>query len=483
MSFLHDYLDYATGNEAPELFHVWSGYVALSAAISRKVWLPFEDVAIFPNIYVMFVGGAGNGKSWAMQKVKRLLAELGDVPLSGSIETPQGLWRYMGGNPNTDPPIESPVRFITKWADGQLRECHPMTIIANEFVDFISLDDKGWINALNNIYDEDVYHYRTKNMGEDSLVGPYIVLLGALTTEVSSDLQKARIISTGLARRTIFQFGERKWHEPHPKPSFTDEQKAARARALAHLKVLRKVSGAFQWSPEVDEWWTAWYVPHLASVPKKAPQIQSWFASKSTQVLKVAMLTSLSERTDLVLTVPHFVTALAYLELLERDLYRIFGGVGRNELAMVATKIYEFISALTEPISKKQFFVKTFSLYSARDPRKEFDECLNHLKDDGKLVERLLTIGAGSSVVSDYIYATPEVMQAFEQAQAANSAPQHVATPPVSPPAVVPAARPSVVPDAEPPRPASTTPTVAASVPETGFVPPPTVGKRPHGML
>jgi hypothetical protein len=64
-----------------------------------------------------------------------------------------------------------------------------MTIIANEFVNFISVDDKGWINALNDIYDEDIYKYRTKNMGEDILVGPYTVLLGALTNEVATDMQ------------------------------------------------------------------------------------------------------------------------------------------------------------------------------------------------------------------------------------------------------------------------------------------------------
>ena len=97
MSFLRDYLQYATGNEAPEMFHVWGGYVALSAAISRRVWLPFEDTAIYPNVYVMYVGPAGNGKTWAMRKVKRVLVELQNVPISGSVETSQGLWRFMGG--------------------------------------------------------------------------------------------------------------------------------------------------------------------------------------------------------------------------------------------------------------------------------------------------------------------------------------------------------------------------------------------------
>jgi hypothetical protein len=406
MSFLRDYLEYSTGNEAPEMFHVWGAYTALSAAISRRVWLPFEDTAIYANVYVMFVGPAGNGKTWAMRKVKRVLAEVGDIPISGSVETPPGLWRFMNGNPKADPPISSPVAFIAKWPDGQLREVHPMTVIANEFINFISVDDHGWINALNDIYDEDIYRYRTKNQGEDILVGPYIVLLGALTNEIASDLQKTRIISTGLARRTLFQYGERKWFDPHPKPTFDDAQRAARDRCVQHLKRLQKVGGAFYWSREVDAWWTNWYCAYLKEVPNQPPAVQSWYASKSIQVLKLAMLTALSEDFHLRLEIPHFECALAYLEELENDLFRIFGGVGRNELAAVAIKIDEYVKARKVPVAKRDLKTNFFTMCK---PPNEFDDCLRFLVDSGKLKEA--TMHAGTYM--DTIYAIPEVMQAF----------------------------------------------------------------------
>jgi hypothetical protein len=399
-------MEYSTGNEAPELFHAWGAYTCLSAAVSRRVWLPFEDTAIYSNLYVMFVGPAGNGKTWAMRKAKRILAELGNIPISGSVETPPGLWRYMNGNPRSDPPIESPVAFVARWPDGAMREVHPMTIIANEFINFISVDDKGWINALNDIYDEDIYKYRTKNMGEDILIGPYIVLLGALTNEVASDMQKSHIISTGLARRTLFQYGERRWFDPHPKPKFDESQRAARDRCIAYLKKLQKVGGAFYWSKEVDKWWDTWYRAYLVEVPKQPPAVQSWYASKSIQVLKLAMLTALSEDFKLRLEIPHFECALAYLEQLEHDLFRIFGGVGRNELAAVAIKIDEYVKARQIPVAKRDLKTNFFTMCK---PPNEFDDCLRYLVDSGKLKEA--TMHAGTYM--DTIYATPEVMQAF----------------------------------------------------------------------
>jgi hypothetical protein len=406
MSFLRDYLEYSTGNEAPEMFHVWGGYVALSAAISRRVWLPFEDTEIFPNLYVMFVGPAGNGKTWAMRKVKRVLVELPDIPISGSVETPPGLWRFMNGNQRSDPPIESPVAFPTRWPDGHLREVHPMTIIANEFINFISVDDKGWINALNDIYDEDIYRYRTKNQGEDILVGPYIVLLGALTNEVASDLQKAHIISTGLARRTLFQYGERQWDNPHPKPTFDEHQRAARDRCIKHLRRLQKVGGAFYWSEEVNEWWNEWYCAYLVEVPKQPPAIQSWYASKSIQVLKLAMLTCLSEDLQLRLEVPHFECALAYLAEMERDLFRIFGSAGRNELAGVAIKIGEYIEAQNEPVSLRDLRTNFFQMCR---PPNDFSDCLQYLIDSGRAQKAMAKIGN----FFEEVFATPQAMRAF----------------------------------------------------------------------
>lgn len=416
MSFLRNYLTYATGNEAPQMFHVWGAYVCLSAAISRTVWLPFEDTAIYPNIYVMYVGSAGNGKSWAMKKARRLLAELKDpeIPVSASIETPQGMWRFMTGQPEDKMKGQKEIppgsQRLVKWPDGQTRPIHPMTIFANEFVNFISTDDKGWINALNDIYDEDLYHYRTKGQGEDQILGPYIVLIGALTTEVSNDLQKAQIISTGLARRTIFQYGERQWFNPHPKPEFNAEQQAARARAKEQLERLRQLTGPFIWTPEVDAWWNDWYAGQLAEVPKKPPQTQGWFASKSVQVMKIAMLTALSERESLTLSPVDFEVALAYLNELEKDLFRIFGGSGRNELAAVAVKLVEFLAGHPGPVPLRR--VRSAFFHICRPPN-EFEVVVEHLKSSDQIIEITLQALAGTVPTSEVCLTTPEVLKRF----------------------------------------------------------------------
>lgn len=284
MSFISDYLEYAANNEAPRMFHVWAGYAALGAAIGRRAWLPFGVSALYCNPYVMLVGDAGNGKSRAMYNCMQVLKRVKPpIAFTGSKETPAGLWRFMTGDPDAKPVRKSPVMELVKDArcpDGVKMETHPMFIRANEFIDFIGLDPQGWVSALNNISDEDMYHYRTKNGGEDKIAGPYICMLAGLTTEISHSLQKQNIIATGLARRTWFQFGQRRFHDPHAILTQTEAEILARDRCVEHLDKIRHIGGPFTWSEETQKWWTNWYNEHTITVPKKAPQVRSWFASK-----------------------------------------------------------------------------------------------------------------------------------------------------------------------------------------------------------
>lgn len=389
LSFLRNYLKYATANEAPEMFHVLAGYFCLSTAVSRKVWLPFADDFVYPNIYVMFVGQAGNGKTEALMRAKRVLAGL-DIPLSGSIETPEGMWRYMAGEPTAKPPIESAVKKSMYGPRGEIIDYYPMAIVASEFINFISQNPEGWIAALNDIFDCNDYKYRTKNKGTDCLPNPYITMLGALTTETASSLQKQNILNSGLARRTFMQWGERQWDDPRPWPLITPEEAAARDAAIAHLRVLQGVTGRFELTDNAKEWWDTWYRGNHELIRSVSPTLKSWYGTKAARLMELAMLTALSEGTALIVDAPHFQVAHDYLVILEDDLPRIFGAAGRNELAGVATMIYDYVSSLPEPVTSAH--VKHIFFQQCRPPT-EFEDCVNYLVETKQLGRHSLQVG------------------------------------------------------------------------------------------
>lgn len=403
------------------MFHVWCGYVCIASAVSRRVWMRLDDSEIYPNIYALLVGGAGNGKTWALRKAKKILVEL-DLPYSASVETPQGMWRYMTGDDSNEkkplPPYGGEAhKLLLQWPNGLTKAVHPMTIVASEFINFISLDDSVWINALNDIYDEDLYHYRTKNMGSDYIEGPCINMIGGLTTQVASALQKQNILNTGLARRTLLQYGERQWNNPHDDPIITPEQLEARSRVVDHLRKVKSIPcGEMKMTDAAKRWWKEWYGPNLAAVPTRPAATQSWYGTKASQMKKLAMLTSLSERLDYVIDVHHLEIPLAFLARLESGLYHIFGGASGSQMSETALVIYNYLCIQKEP---KDFNTIKFqnwnSIPHAYGPDKVVKECLDYLCGTDKIKQAAFTVNNLTRVV----YATPETFQSYVSANAA----------------------------------------------------------------
>lgn len=429
-SFIPDYLTWASDNEAPEQFHLWCGFMSLSTVVSRRVWIPWGDRAMYPNLYTLLVGDAGSGKSIAIHFFNLLMKNVAEAggfdgrlaPISYSVETPQGLLRFMAGNPKAKPPIESTVAFPSKFPNGQLVDVHPMTIKANEFVNFINLDPEGWMGMLNDISDQDHYNYRTKGQGEDVLSAPYICLIGGVPTETSHDLQRAKIIASGFARRTIFQFGVRRFDDPHPFLTKTPLQAEAEKRLIAHLLRLPKLWSPVNWHKSGHDFWDSWYRAHTKEVPKRPPQVRSWYTTKPDQVLRLATLVVLSDYdfdpAKLELEERHLQVAITFLERMESDLYRVFGGTGRNDLMPVVAAIHAYISGLHEPVGKKQILIHFIKdLPRRQDIHKEMDQCLEILANDGKIAT--CQVGLTNPTKPDQIAAyetfigTPQVIAAF----------------------------------------------------------------------
>lgn len=391
------------------MFYVWTAYASISAAIGRRVWLPRPPNVFYPNIYVLLVGNAGEGKSQALGKMRWVIAQAGDIRTSHSVETPEGFIRYIAGNPTKDPPIPSECMEVMKWPDGVLRETHTIMITANEFINFIKTNMESWASFLNDVYDQDVYNYRTKGSGTDIIMGPYITLCGAIPTDVSKKLQDMDIINTGFGRRTLMQHGDRKFNDPVPRPPFNESHLAARTRCVEFLRKLKKLHGPFTETPEAAELYDSWYCDHSRTLAKRSTHAtRGWFASKPMQVSKIAMLTCLSEAEDLIITPQHYQMSLDYLEVLEQGLPKVFGGMGRNDLGPIAMKVIECMNEIGEPMTERGIHVKFFHALSAGKGITELREILDFLVGSDQLIKH--TFQLPKLKTYETIFLTPTVL-------------------------------------------------------------------------
>ncbi len=385
-SFLQNYMLWCSGTEVPRNYQYWSGISAVSAALASRVWTRMGRFPIYPNLYIIFLGPPGNGKTVAKDQALKIVRELPEIKLSAEAQTKEGLVRYM----------RDECQQTYTW-NGAAVPCTPISLYLTELSQFLGANSSHMLDFLTTIWDRtgDVYDSRTKNKGDDILPSPYVNLLACTTPDWISTYLKSDIITGGFTRRAIFV------NEPAnddmqrvPRPEWTAEQLAAKASAIEYARRLATTVGEMTWTPDATQWWDNWYTTR--HIPKD-PDIRGYHKSKPGLLLKVATVVALAERIEMTITSSHMITALALLDSTETTLSRVFQGIGRNQLNGVASKLMEYVynspkAQVKLPdgreVTTNVILEKTLRSMSYRDAAgREFDDIMSHLLATDKILK------------------------------------------------------------------------------------------------
>lgn len=395
MSFLQNYRTFCSGNEANPTYHMFAGLSVLSAVTQRRIWIDQGYFKIFPNLYIVLVGPAGGRKTTAMDIAAGMVEKLGTVPFTTDCVTKEKLIMD----------IRAEERAINEMPDLYKKDglgiVSPTALFLTELSDFLGPSSVGMINFLTAVYDRQTYTYKTKNKGAEKLVGPYLTILACTTPEWITTYLRSDVISGGFSRRTLFVY---EWEEGRriPWPTVTPDMILAWEAAMSHLRKLQALAGPMKWSDAARKFYEDWYIN--LKIPND-DTIRGYYKSKHIQLLKVAMLISLSESTDMVLEVRHLELGLELLKLAEANLVKVFQGMGRNELHAVANKALDYLRSndlreveldgrkvTARVMREKDLKTLLFKDAGGRD----IDEIINHLVSTEK-VKRTTHVHAGTA--------------------------------------------------------------------------------------
>ena len=387
MSFLRNYIDFTSGSEVPENYHFWSGVFALSTVVNRQVWINMGQYTLYPNLYIVLLGPPGNGKSLAMDTAQNLVEDIGGINFSGDAQTKESLVRYLRDScpktitvPNADPQVITPIAMF-----------------ATELSHLLGPNSGHMIDFLTTIYTKDRrYVTQTKNKGDDIIERPFVGLIACTTQDWITTYLKSDIIGGGFTRRVIFvnePLGGSVDNKSLRRPFLTvsPEQVVARQNTLRYAEVLKSTVGPFAWEPGAKLEYEKWYMTR--DIPRD-PDTQGYFKTKPNQVLKVAMILSLSKSPELLLTNEAFQTSMALFERTEATLTRVFQGIGRNELNAIANRALEYLFSCQlvdykhgDTVKKARFMrEKQLRIMLYRDaPGRECDDIINHLLSTEKI--------------------------------------------------------------------------------------------------
>ena len=176
--FFAEYLEYCSGTEVPPWFDRWSLIIGLGAWLGRRVWIPFGDNKIYPNIYGILVGAPGTKKSTPIKRMKSLLLEAGYDTFAAEKTSKEKFLLDLAGQ------VDEEGKDFLSSPFGE-EEDKEVFIAADEFNDFFGNNILEFVAMLGVLWDYNgAYKNRIKNGTSIVISNPTVSILGG-TTEIS----------------------------------------------------------------------------------------------------------------------------------------------------------------------------------------------------------------------------------------------------------------------------------------------------------
>lgn len=357
-------------SEAPESFIFWTGLFNLAAALRRHVQVPktmFGSWAAAPNLYVLFIAGAGKArKSTTTNYTEELIHDvMPKITAAPEIITKESLLTELVKSPDAS-----------------------MYILAPEFGEFIVKSGVDMYGFLTNIYDgKKRISASTISRGAEFADRPCVNLLGATTPEWVAANMPESVIGGGFASRVIFIFEERvRRRQLYYESLDYDALEKIRKNLVSDLEhIANNIYGDFKIEEDAKEYMEEWYQKTADTYSEADYKMHGFFERLPAHIHKVAMLIHVAYSDELVLTLSDFKEAIALLKQVELKLPQTFQAIGKNPYTVDMNRILAFV----EEKGKVAMSEIRSRFYHAATPAM-LTELVNGLNDMGMIRSELV---------------------------------------------------------------------------------------------
>lgn len=339
--FLSKYLLYTADTEAPAIYHRWSILTALSAYIGRTAYIKHGHNNIYPNLYVILLGGAGTRKNASINLAKKLIRAAGYRTIAASKTTKEKFFIDLG-----DQHLDFPESQVDDILDQNLFGSsqvspsvnHEIFIASGEFNTFFGNNILDFLADLGELWDwEGPFESKVKHGKSVIVNNPTITILGGNTPTMFSATFPPEIIGQGFFSRTMLVYGER----TRPKITFPEEPSPELTASLVEeIKQMRFLS-----QTQITLTSTAKNLIHKIY---HAPEIiydtrfESFYNRRLTNLFKLCTIIAISSHRSSILEsdVLYANTILSHAEHL---MPKALGEFGRAKNSDVSHKITQII--------------------------------------------------------------------------------------------------------------------------------------------
>lgn len=332
--WIRSYLDAVVSrSEAPERFHFWCACSVIAGAVRRRVFIDMEAFQWYPNLYVILVGPPGIvKKSTTINIGARLLRDVPGVQFGADVNTWEGFIQQLD---------EAKDIFTDDQGKLSTSTTHTvscaLTLSVSEWGTFF--DPRNWsmVQMLTELYDgkTDIPMTKyTKTQGTNFISNPFVNMIAGTTPLWLRDNFKTNFAGWGLSSRCVFMHClEPERQIPYPDEVWNGMYRGSMKSFLDDLIVISQLQGGCYLKPEARNYGRDWYHQHvlrkreLDADPNHDEWLSYYLARKWDHVHKLAIILSISRRSDLVVDVDTLREATQRCDEVEGEMGRIFGGV------------------------------------------------------------------------------------------------------------------------------------------------------------
>ena len=285
----------------------------VGTTVRRQVGMRARGNALHPNLFLELVGGPGTGKSQAITAARSIFLPATNSSIIPASVTRAGMEDYMQQNLQQ-----------TKSPDGGLLLSHECIGLSEEMQGILPDQDLGHLTLYNILYDLPKLHKaRTRTHGEVTLEAPYCSILTGAQPAFLATTMPEQAWGMGFMSRSIMVFDA-----PRDRRSMfelRDTDPVLQANLIADLKAIKDIHGWMTWTREAEALYDEWWVEAGGQpVPAAKRLAMGYNSRRELHMAKLAMITSISRREDLVVTEQDVADAIGTLLHFESKMGNIF---------------------------------------------------------------------------------------------------------------------------------------------------------------
>jgi hypothetical protein len=359
MNWIDTVLSQTDHVETPKPFVRWSLYSAIAAVTSPNVSLNKQGAYdLYPNIYVMLLAESGVGKGFGVWLAKSLVTAVDNT-------------RVFAGRNSIQKIVTDLSMAYSRKGKEMIKDARAY-LSSGEFVNFLLKDEQS-ISILTEWYDT---HYvkewanSLKSSGTETLKDINITLLGASTSDYLRESVPVAAIRGGFFGRLMVIYSSEKGKVNALIDEAKEEEQVAPkvkewAKYLVELSKI-KPGSQFRVTDFAREYYRPWYYDLQERIrTNKLVDKTGYIHRLHDHALKIAMIISLSQSTELVLHKSHVQEGIELAEDLLATVKKTVMGIG---LSLSAPKNEVFLRTLFKASDHKVSRVKMM-----QDNHNEFD--------------------------------------------------------------------------------------------------------------